>query len=477
MNEVINKLNELGYQTIGSDWYQRISDWDTWYTGKVKEFHHYKVWNGQERLDCEMYSLGMAKKVCEDIANLLMNERTTITIDGDEEQTFLDEILAANAFEVSMNELQERGAAASGTYALVPRGVNIRTDGTGRIVPAADATLTIDYITGERIFPLAWRGREITECAFFKLIVTPTEKYNYLQIHTLENGEYQIRNIAWKAGIGAGGLSNVELSQVPGLENVPEVLYTGSDKPQFVIGRLNIANNIDADNPMGIALFANAIDNLKAVDIVYDAYVIEYQLGKKVVFVKPAVSKTIDGQPTLDPKERVYHVLPEDMADGDLIHEVDMSLRSQPLADGVQDMLQTLGFKCGFGSNYYKFENGVAVTATETIYNNQDLQESVNKHKIVLRALLIEFTRILLRLGKQYMGLNLNEDADIAVDLDDSVFVNKEAQLTDMRLDVQAGYLRPEIYIAQKYGVTEEEALKMIPGLEDQVDEGEDEIE
>lgn len=475
MNEVINKLNQLGYQTISSEWYRLIDTWDSWYTGKVKDFHNYTVWNGQKNLDCEMFSLGMAKRVCEDVANLLMNERTKITIDGNDEQAFIDEVLTANNFEVSMNELQERGAAC-GTYALVPRGVNIRTDGNGRIVPAADASLTIDYITG-RIYPLAWRGREITDCAFFKQIVSSTEKYNYLQIHTLENGEYQIRNIAWKAGVGGGGLSDVALSDVPGLENVPEVLYTGSDKPQFVIGRLNIANNIDADNPMGIALFANAIDCLKAVDIVYDAYVIEYQLGKKVVFVKPGMSKLMDGTPTLDPKERVYHVLPEDMTDGELIHEVDMSLRSDALAKGVQDMLQTLGFKCGFGTNYYKFENGVAVTATETIYNNQDLQETVNKHKIVLRSILTEFVRTLLRLGNQYMGRSLNEDADIAIDLDDSVFVNKEAQLTDMRLDVQAGFLKPEIYIAQKYGVTEEEALAMLPSMEELVDEDQDELE
>lgn len=476
MNEVINKLNQLGYQTIDAKWYERIAVWDSWYQGKVKEFHSYKIWNGQEHLDCELFSLGMAKKVCEDCANLLMNERTKITVDGEAEQAFIDQVLKANAFEVNMNELQERGAAA-GLYAVVPRGQRVQTDGTGRIVPSAEATLILDYITADRIFPLAWRGREITECAFFKLIATPTEKYNYLQIHTLVEGKYQIRNMAWKADLGSLGTDNIALSEVPGLENVPEVIYTDSDRPQFVIGRLNIANNIDADSPMGISIFANAIDALKATDIVYDAYVVEYQLGKKVVFVKPGMTKLMDGTPVLDPKERVYHVLPEDMNDGDLIHEVDMALRSTDLAAGVQDMLKILGFKCGFGTHYYKFENGVAITATETIYNNQDLQESVNKHKIVLRALLTELVHILLRLGNQYIGLNLNEEVDVALDLDDSVFVNKEAQLQDMRLDVQAGLLRPELYIAQKYGVPEEEARAMMPTTEDLTDEDQDEVE
>ena len=36
-----------------------------------------------------------------------------------------------------------------------------------------------------------------------------------------------------------------------------------------------------------------------------------------------------------------------------------------------------------------------------------------------------------------------------------------------MLTDVSANILRPEIYLAKKYGVTEEEALKMMPQLEE----------
>ena len=50
---------------------------------------------------------------------------------------------------------------------------------------------------------------------------------------------------------------------------------------------------------------------------------------------------------------------------------------------------------------------------------------------------------------------------------DDSIVVDKETELASMLTDVSANILRPEIYLAKKYGVTEEEALKMMPQLEE----------
>ena len=45
--------------------------------------------------------------------------------------------------------------------------------------------------------------------------------------------------------------------------NMAKEMRTGSNEPQFVIDRLNIVNNADLTNPMGVAIFANAIDILK----------------------------------------------------------------------------------------------------------------------------------------------------------------------------------------------------------------------
>lgn len=485
---IIQKLSDLGYTTINSGWYDRVANWDSWYKGDVDDFHNYKVWNGQQYVECRLFTLGMGKRVPEDWANLLMNERVTITAEDPAAQKFLDDVFERCNFWQKMNELQEYGAAL-GTYAAVPRGSGVRTNATGNIIPSAEARVNLDYLIAPRIFPLSWENRRVTECAFTTTIVGAKDTYLYLQIHRRdkETGLYIIENYAYK-NYG----DPVELSQVPGLEDVPKVIHTGSDIPLFVIGRLNIANNLsesaqskafDYDsNPMGLSVFANSVHELKGCDIVYDAYVNEYKLGKKRIMVQSQLTRIdVDGKgdkkQVFDPRDVVFHVLPEDLNDGTMIHEVNMALRSGDLSSGLKDMLQVLGFKCGLGTSYYKFENGVAITATETIYNNQDLQQNVNKNKIILRALLKELCRILLRCGNLYAGAGLNEDTEITIDLDDSVFVNKEAQLADMRQDVSDGLLKAEIYVAQKYGVSQEQAREMMPTLQELVTEPQNEVE
>lgn len=63
--------------------------------------------------------LGMAKKVCEDWANLLMNEKVQITLEGQKEQEFIDRVLTSNNFTVKANEMQEMKSAL-GTVAISP---------------------------------------------------------------------------------------------------------------------------------------------------------------------------------------------------------------------------------------------------------------------------------------------------------------------------------------------------------------------
>ena len=60
-------------------------------------------------------------------------------------------------------------------------------------------------------------------------------------------------------------------------------------------------------------------------------------------------------------------------------------------------------------------------------------------------------------------------DKDVSFDWDDSLVLDKDSELESMRNDVAAGILRPEIYLAKKYGVSEEEALKMMPDIEDSI--------
>ena len=104
---VIEKLKQLGYSTVDEDFYRKVSEWKSWYVGDVKGFHRYKVRNGHNTVRCKRYSLGMGKKIPEDWANLLMNEKVKITLEGKKEQDFVDRVFEENNFLVKANEMQE----------------------------------------------------------------------------------------------------------------------------------------------------------------------------------------------------------------------------------------------------------------------------------------------------------------------------------------------------------------------------------
>ena len=60
---------------VNGDYYNKISQWADWYKGYYKPFHSYTDYNGRETVQLDRYSLKMAKKICEDWANLLLNEK------------------------------------------------------------------------------------------------------------------------------------------------------------------------------------------------------------------------------------------------------------------------------------------------------------------------------------------------------------------------------------------------------------------
>lgn len=474
-NAVIIKLNELGYTTIPDSFYSKVYEWKSWYQGNVKGFHNYTVQNGERQVKCRRYSLGMGKKLCEDWANLLMNEKVQITLEGQKEQDFIDLVLTENNFTVKANEMQEMKSAL-GTVAYVPRVIGQEISESGDIVPGNASGIVLDYVTIENIYPLSWQNGYISECAFSSEVTREGKDYLYLQIHRREdNGNYVIENRIYR--YDNEQLADEQLVNVKGFENILPVVHTGSDKRQFVIDRPNIANNVNYLLPTGIAIYANAIDVLQGVDIAYDSYVNEFKLGKKRIMVKPSAAQYLDGTPAFDPDDVVFYVMPEDTEDGAVVTPIDMTLRTAEHNTGIQDQLNILSSKCGFGETYYRFDGGSVATATQVISENSTMFRTIKKMEIVLEQALVELCRILLRLGNTAMNAGLNEGVEISIDFDDSIIESKD---TDFRRDMQmlnAGIMNDWEFRMRWFNEDEETAKAALPKMQDMTTEQQNEVE
>ena len=178
-----------------------------------------------------------------------------------------------------------------------------------------------------------------------------------------------------------------------------------------------------------------------------------------------------------DPSDTVFYLLPEDAVGDSVITQIDMDLRTAEHNTGIQDQLNLLSSKCGFGENHYRFDNGGVATATEVISQNSTMFRTIKKHEIILEGVLIELCRIILRLGNQAMNAGLDEGVEISIDFDDSIIEDESADFArDMQL-LNAGIMNDWEFRAKWMNEDEDTAKKMLPRMQDMVDEGQDEIE
>lgn len=451
--------------TVDASFYAKIAEWDSWYKGNVKKFHYYRVYGGQGTYTkCHRHSLNMGKKVSEDVADLLLNERVKITIADAASDKYVKEVLEKNNFIVTGNEYQER-KAAKGTVAYVPylADAEVNEDGTIR-----SGKVKINYLEAQNIFPLTWENRNVLECAFLFPKTYKRKKYVQIQFHRLEGGLYVIENHVVECTKGAGReLEKQEWNTIPVFYGLAERIETGSPERQFVIDRLNIVNNADEDdtNPMGISVFANAIDTLRKIDLEYDSYANEFGLGRKRIFVAPEMLTDKDGNPTFDSNDTVFYRLPEDYLanSNEPLKEVNMELRVDAHSKAINDDLNYLSFKCGFGTERYKFDQGNITTATQVISENSDMYRTIQKHEIILDSVIKELIRIIIRLGTAANVPDLNVDTDISIDFDDSIIEDKQTERNEDRKDVSMGAMGLAEYRAKWYGETEEVAAKKLP--------------
>lgn len=472
---IFRYFKKKGIDTIDSTFYAKIAQWDSWYRGDVKRFHWYRVYRGASRYErCHRKSLGMAKKISEDIADLLLNEKVKITIKDEATAKFVNAVLEDANFNVQANEYQERKAAC-GTVAYVPYLTNLVLDEEGN---AVSGDVKINYVVAKNIYPTAWENSRVTECVFLFEKTYQRKKYANFQYHHLlpftdpdtgeESFQYVIDNSVVLCSDGTGReLTPEEWNQIPSFAGLAARIETGSDQPQFVIDKLNIANNVDEDdtNPMGVSIFANAVDVLAKIDLEYDSYANEFTLGRKRIFVAPEMLGTQDGSPVFDPNDSVFYQLPEDYFKDthEALHESNPALRVAEHEQAINNDLNLLSFKVGFGTQYYRFDRGNVATATQVISENSDMYRTICKHEIILEDVLKDLVRIIIRLGKASGHTGLAENTDIAISFDDSIIEDSSAERQEDRNDVAMGAMSLAEYRAKWYGETEEVAATKLP--------------
>lgn len=434
-------LMDLGYTPAPDSMMMPVDLWKGWYQGKVKSFHEYRQYNGKRALRRTRKSLSMAKRVCEDWADMIFNEKLEITLPDKRMQEIVDGVLDKNNFRVCANRLVEL-AFALGTGAFVEH-------------KTKDGVL-IDYVKADMIYPLSFSNGKITECAFASRMLIYGEMHTYLNIHVLEDGKYVVINKL---------ICERTKKEVALPAGICEKFYTNSDVSLFQIFTPNIANNICPDSPLGISIFANAIDVLEGIDLVYDSYQNEFRLGKKRIIVPLTMAKIEMEQqgeilPVFDDNDTEFYAMSGADPDSFSINEINMEIRASAHETGLQRGIDLLSDLCGFGSGKYTYTTGRVKTATQIVSEQSDLFRNLKKHELVAETVIRDLIKAILYLSGE------NPDAELIVNFDDSIIESSETIAERALLEVQNNIIDAAEYLCRVYKMPRKAAEEKIKSMD-----------
>lgn len=467
----IQYLNKTKGWNLQGAYYATIDQWRDWWRGWYSPFHRIKE-TGLDGTLCtrEMYRLKMPKRACEDWASLLLNDKTTVTVeDASSAQWLLGEDdqqtggqLGRMEFWPNANALVEL-AFRSGTGAFV-LSVEALTVQGGKAIPSPEAQLCVDYLSAECILPLTIRHGKIIEAAFASEVTVNGNSCIYLQTHRLSQGQYRITNEYFASRDEDSESASYEPAPLPA--GMVASFSTGSSVPWFSTFSPNIVKT-DTEGPgLGMSVFAEALDQAKQCDLAFDNYCRDIFLGGKKVFYGRNLLQT-----RVDKEGKLHYVTPDSLRQQLFVHtsgsdpdtepewhEYNPDLRVEQNSRAVQDALDYFSFKCGLGAHHYQFTNTGVKTATEYTGGRQDMVQHANRHQIKIEAALLQVFRSMLWIGQNLLGAAVNPETPITINFDDSYITDAQTRRAQDKDDALSGFIPKYRYNMEWRGMSEEDA-------------------
>lgn len=470
MNQfVISYLNQkFGYEiTKDSEMYDNIDIWKSYYKNNA-ELHKYVDNYGKTRYS---YSLGMAKRISEDWASIGFTEKDEISTNKPKNKKFIENFIAKvklyNEIPIAIET-----ATWSGTCGVIIRLKNIAVVNK-KIVPTEKTSYDLIKVNAKNILPLRIEHGKIIDVAFVSGIKKDKKKLIYIELHRLTDTGYVINNIYLDAESG-------KETRYDGV--IPE-METGSDVPLFSILKTPIINTIDNNLGLGMSMYGNAIDQLKACDITYNNFVRDFELGgKKIIYNKKLIKygtrkvKNEDGTYTTEE----YPIYPDDiskqqfmevgdsLSKDELIHEYNPDLRPEQNKTGIQFALDTLSFMASLGTKYYEFSGGSVVTATQYAGDRQDLMKNAKKYRDNINEFISGIIKASLLLGRLVLKEKVTEDCDVEVTNRDGLLVSDEEIKEQYRQEYNMGLISKVTYLMKINNWTEDEAKEELARIDEE---------
>ncbi|MBC2318775.1 phage portal protein [Listeria booriae] len=458
--KTLKDITEHKKVTANDDDYTRIEMWRSLYEGKFDEWHKLRYIHNNQEIRRTMLSMGMGKVVSKYIAKLIFNEKCQITVSetDSEANKFIQEVFEHNNFLEKIERYLE--------YFMALGGGAMKVYHDGQDVKLA-------FAAADAFYPLSNDSENVDEAVFVNSFQKNKKYYTLLEWNEWQGNDYVITNELYESDSPQELGNKVPLSLLyPDLEKRIK-FESGLSRPLFVYVKTNIANNKNMTSPLGLSVFANALDTMKTLDLMFDAFYQEIKLGKRRIIVPASFLKTVTDEAGnlvqyFDPSDEAFFGYDSDMDDSK-ITDSSVEIRSSDLIASINAMLRIFAMQSGLSAGTFTFDENGLKTATEVISEKSETYQTKNSHSMIfgqtLKKLIISILEVARMLGK-YSGEIPNEK-DITIDFDDSIAQDEDAIINRYTNGKNQGMVPLLIAIQRAYNIPEQEAEKWVQMIRD----------
>lgn len=460
-----------------------IFAWQAIYKGYYKAWHEVPVMTirdpkGKTRT---LATMNAGKMACSQMARYVWNEQCSISASmaGNESEEdplddFLQFVLKENRFGTAFGDLLEKSFALGGgalkEWVEVPKDENGNDIGEGKI--------RIGYTMASQFVPTAWDNSKVTAGIFISREAKDGYYYTTVEWHRLDGTVYRVTNDLYRNPIkGSEEPQNIlgwwyPLNEIYPLLSPDTTIYDVHNA-FFQYIRPFGANFADDNSPLGMSIFAPAMNTLHGIDIMFDSLQREFVLGKKRIIAPARAMKMAAGlnggrpQRYFDANDEVWEALATDNPEDLKVIDNSVGLRVNEHITGINGDLSILCAQIGFDPGTLSFDATKGLkTATEVISENSKTFGTVKAHENIVRDSLRQMVDAIFELAVHY-GLTwkgqtveslISGGYDVTVTFDDSIIEDKNAEINQGIALTGAGLMSKKKFMTDVLGYTPEDA-------------------
>lgn len=334
---------------------------------------------------------------------------------------------------------------------------------------------TIDYVEPNDFMPIDHDSNgNITAMVFRSQIITADDVYTKLEYHRFqevsmenETGEkiaekvYRITNKAYKSKSPLSIGDPCELSEVEEWADIEDdVVVWNLEKPLFAYFKIPAPNRVDRKSPLGVAIWQDAIPELKAIDIALSRKNEEIVDSKHITFIPESSLKFAADEGYTMPRYIRGLNGANYGEDGQFHEHVASILTDERIAD-INANLSILATKCGFSQGTFQLDKKTGtVTATQIEADQQDTIRTIKNIRDALRRSIDDLLYALDRMADGYSNTR-PEKWTVDYNFGDITYNWEEDRQHHYALAMQ-GRFPWWLYFVKFLGYSEEDAKKIL---------------